>query len=848
MSGTPFLQAALRDADVTELDPRGLMPLDEARAIVADATTFTRDVADRVWAALLSLGDAAEACREAGRLTWDFHVRGMGNLALVERYGDGILPWLASRVDGGTLRNVPWCVLPCLLALPTEGALRVALTASRVDARLAHEQDGAEADEHDVAADWIDHHPGVGLPLLARWAEAGEPRAEAVLRDRAAALGGVVREILVDALGELDAARIVQRFELPSGELPPDVQAALDRAPVATGPGGAEPKGPPWSIALLDRAAASYELPLWDNANFTCGAVRVSAYASRHGDVLAIQQIVHWPGAQIGVGREVAVFGPGATRGLSELVVPEADVAPVELDAEGLISVDGVTNALRLWGDRDVAGARVADRGGVHLIPQPMPPEHNLVSVRGVDVAVDYHLPDRYELDADARATLRLVTPDETLLAALCLEHRDQVMLTGAELAARLTLPEGAVHLFDIDEPSWPSAGEPASSSADLVCIVEALRQRRALREVPRAVEALGVIDWYLRCAELRFFDGGDAWPASDGPIRRPLPEARAAVSPYQERLLELGWPHLAQILHAPGYNVPGGARQTVEYLIAQPGPALRLHWPRNAAALWARAIARAERRFALDDAGVAAAFGDDRLMFAAEAAALVAGFVARGVVAPVWAAADLPLVLEGLVGVDATIEAFAAGLAAAGDAAFAADRPAVARAVFELGFVLRRAPEADVLLTGGSGRRPERTRAQLVARLAEVVPAGAANDVARAVALVTEGRAGAERCARTELDLTHLVAPGDRAWARARLAAGDLAPAEPDAQVAWLGGDAVLERYAARAADVADPAWAATQLAALRSPQAAVALRALRAAHPAAREAIDALLAARPA
>lgn len=824
MAERRFLDAALRDSDLEARDERGLLPLDDARAIVAATTTYTRDVSDRAWAALLSLADADEACREAKRITWDFHVRAFDNLALIERYGDGILPWLASRVEDGTLRDVPWCVRPCVLALATEDALRLALSVERVDRRLSHEQDGSPAPEAALARDWVDAHPGVGLPLLARWAEAGDARAEALLRDRAAALGGLVREVLVEAVGELAAARLAARFELPASSLSPEIEAVLARA--ADGP-VAEPKGPPWSIATLDQAAAGYDLPLWDNANFTCGAMRVSAFASRHGDVLAIQSIVHWPGASIGVGREVAVFGPGATQGTSELVVPESDTETLHLDDAANVLVDGVTNGLNIWGDHDASGAPIEGVGGRLLVPQPMPPEHVLVSVRGADLTVDAHLPDVVELEDADLATLRLVTPDEALLVALCVEHRDQVMLTGPELAELLELPDGAIHVFDVDDPSWPTAGQPASSSPDLVCIVEALRRRKQLAELPSAGETYTPIDWLLRCAELRYFDGGDAWAINDQPVRRALPEARIGATPYHEHLLALGWPHVTQILHAPSYNAPGGARQTVAYLIAQPAPALRLHWPRNAAALWARAIGRAAQRFDVDDPGVAAALDDDRLMFPAEAAAVVAAFVASGGVAPAWAAADLAIVLEGLVGVDATVEAFAAALA--GSRVLDGDHPAIARAVFELGFVLRRAADADVLLTGGGGRRPERPRAALIDRLAALIPAEPRGDVARALALVCHGRAAAERHARAELDLAHVIAPDDRAWVRDRLLAGDLAPSAPDVALVWLAGDDLLDRYAQRIADVADPAFLVTQLEALRSPRAQMLANTLR-------------------
>ncbi|MBE7452144.1 MAG: hypothetical protein HS111_25670 [Kofleriaceae bacterium] len=95
----------------------GPMPLAQARATLAGVDAFTRERGDELWAALLSLEDAAELVAVASRLRWEFHPRGFDNVDLHARYGDGIVPWLATRLDeGGVLHNQPWCVVPCLLA------------------------------------------------------------------------------------------------------------------------------------------------------------------------------------------------------------------------------------------------------------------------------------------------------------------------------------------------------------------------------------------------------------------------------------------------------------------------------------------------------------------------------------------------------------------------------------------------------------------------------------------------------------------------------------------------------------------------------------------------------------
>lgn len=118
----PQVTDAVRGGGVAILDGRGLMRLADARALLAGAAAFVRGddgdaahtpagfvlTSDRLWAALLSLADAAEFVAVATRLRWEFHPRGFDNVDLHRRYGDAIVPWLATRVDGaGVLHNQP---------------------------------------------------------------------------------------------------------------------------------------------------------------------------------------------------------------------------------------------------------------------------------------------------------------------------------------------------------------------------------------------------------------------------------------------------------------------------------------------------------------------------------------------------------------------------------------------------------------------------------------------------------------------------------------------------------------------------------------------------------------------
>lgn len=172
------VEAAIWHGGVEHPDARGLMPLDEARARLAAVTVFERgegrlmpgrgcvDDSDVLWAALLSLADAEEACAAAARLEWRHPPRGFDNIDLYERYGEGILPFIETRVRGDRLLNEPWCVVPCLMACDSDEAFELAMRVSRDTA-------GNRLDTV-----WLDRHPTRGTRLLGeRIARSGDPRA-----------------------------------------------------------------------------------------------------------------------------------------------------------------------------------------------------------------------------------------------------------------------------------------------------------------------------------------------------------------------------------------------------------------------------------------------------------------------------------------------------------------------------------------------------------------------------------------------------------------------------------------------------------------------------------------------
>ena len=234
------LAAALRDATFApeQRDARGLMPLDDARALIREATHVTRDNLDAVWLALCSLESGEELLCLAGGLAWDHPPRGKENLALLERYGAGLLPWLKSRCEGGTLVNHPWCVLPCLMAMAHPGALELLLSVDGVAAEVGAMRawqftretvrpryGSVEEDAVREALTWVRRHPDLAWPTLVRLAEV-RPRAAEVLRRLATAAPAAVAAQLAATGG----ADLVARLSLPTHLTVDAILARLDAA------------------------------------------------------------------------------------------------------------------------------------------------------------------------------------------------------------------------------------------------------------------------------------------------------------------------------------------------------------------------------------------------------------------------------------------------------------------------------------------------------------------------------------------------------------------------------------------------------------------------------------------
>ncbi|GAA1396552.1 hypothetical protein ACFQZ4_11515 [Catellatospora coxensis] len=437
----PGLRAAIKDACLPEHDARGLMPLATARQWLAGRTVYEQGTgaisggrhvleSDTTWAALVSLADAAEFVAQARRLRWRFHVRGKDNIALMERYGGGVLPWLADRVDEhGVLHNVPWCVLPCLLASGAPEAFDIAARVRAVTEQLDTRTWRSAGCDTEVLGWWVVRHPEPGYRLLAQ-------RAEAADEVGVAAVGALFRtdprgtaQRLAAAVGEVAARTLLDRLGLIVPPLPERVRALLEQAPVLDVAAGA-----PVSLTELDEVFEDGLGPMWTNANYYCAAMRLTGFAVPGGTDGLVFQSVTTGLADANVELEFHRFGFGLPAG------PQWSLSRELLGGE--------------------EAERLAEASGEEQVTLP----NGVVRLGVRPVAV------RGRLDA--------------LMVALTAgrAERDRVFLDGTQLKQAVGLPETARELFVLD--AWDHADlddRLPSEWEDIVLAVEALRGRRAI-------------------------------------------------------------------------------------------------------------------------------------------------------------------------------------------------------------------------------------------------------------------------------------------------------------------------------------------------------------------------------
>ena len=278
----------------TSLDARGYLPLERARAIVREATRFSRDGeprSDLLWAALLSLEDGSELAREGARLAWEFpYLRGWDNEDAVIRYGAGALPWLEAMLDthGPAVSSLPsgpfYFVGTHLLAIGPEAA--------RAVLRVVRDGD-ADPDGLGFVSAWLDRHGTPAWRALGLLSQEGHPPARRAIEALARRSPSRVKKQLGASFAAAMGASAERGLEVAS------VTRALEASSI---------------LAILDAAARtpiSDRLP-WPTlvasaGHFEVHAMRVVAARAKkgddwgvlvevvQGDALASEEDARWP-------------------------------------------------------------------------------------------------------------------------------------------------------------------------------------------------------------------------------------------------------------------------------------------------------------------------------------------------------------------------------------------------------------------------------------------------------------------------------------------------------------------------------------------------------------------------
>ena len=815
-----FLKAAIRDAAVTA-DARGLMPLAEARALVGALDVYEKGASedssvlgsDRAWAALLSLENGDEFLKAALRIRFKFHVRGHDNLAAFERYGSVILPWISAAIDArGTLRNVPWCLYPCLLAIGTADALEVAFRIHGVSGELDEpttetetENDHADPPEAEsseespprlgAAPAWVAKALPTRLGLVADRARSSR-RAAALLGHLVGDLGVPGLEILRAHLGTQEAVEVLLGalgIAIPRAD--PEIEAALSGLPCA-----AVPAGPPWSVALLDQDDM---FPYWnvlDGYETPC-AIRVSAFGAESGDVLVVQRITHDERASEPGTRHIAVYGPGARAVAAGGYVPllsEADTQATHLPT-GDGWVRGISEVAEVYGDADAYGVAVPDAYKERKLRNPMPHAGALVAISGTegDVEIAPQLPSEWGAIALRAASgdpaladkmLRSIGDREGALWLLVHNHREKLFLNEAGLRALGSIPTDGELLFELDDPPLPHIymDRPPSKTAPWPLFCEALRRRVKLD--PRRIEHVDVLFERLRWTEGR---GGpeDCWGPEMTPCAPELPRGIGATA-HADLLLSRGFPHGVRLLHQHPHN--DSPEAVFDWLIAQPELPLRSYWAREIAV-----------RFVRHAGADPNARENGAWIYENEARRIVGGllFRAASTLSPL-ACEHVTLLLEAFIGASALLEAVVSALTAIPEANRGADRLDGFHALLAIGWVLRRAISAEAL-----------EQKRLLVELSADFPRE--GDLGRALDLVLFGAEAAKRSARTA---SECLFSSDRARIEQVLGT---TPIPLDLQFAVALGEQVFDSWDTQNIGDADKSRFADDLRLLSSPRA---------------------------
>ena len=285
----------LERAGLEGLDERGLMPPEDERATLAGAVALgggTRTTASskgtgrwRRWSVwrTLSLADAAEFVAMVVPLRWDRPLWADAFDAIGERYGDGALPWVESRIRDDSVLDDPMLGITSLLwRSRSPEAFDLAARISEISSVLPWLP---EPDEPGALATRILDRPEAGSALLTRrlltGGEASPLLANAVRTLYLADPRGTRQRIRagLDPAGAARLDSLLDRLGLVERPLPEAVRAALDAAPVA-----ALPPSLPGAIEQYDWYTEQERHSLcWIDFEVFCAAMRLTAYVTPGG-------------------------------------------------------------------------------------------------------------------------------------------------------------------------------------------------------------------------------------------------------------------------------------------------------------------------------------------------------------------------------------------------------------------------------------------------------------------------------------------------------------------------------------------------------------------------------------
>jgi hypothetical protein len=212
-----------------------------------------------------------------------------------------------------------------------------------------------------------------------------------------------------------------------------------------------------------------FEYPMWDNANYFTGAMRVTGFVCSAGEALVWEGLVTGLG-DAGLRREVTVH--------AAFPLPRAWC----VHTEAILAEDAVS----AWA------------GGA--------PSRVFVPKLAAKVSLDI---DGTGLSKQDQALLgKTLGPSARLLVRLGQRpYRAKVFASAKQLAREAGLPAGARLLFSFDDFLLPTACEPASSAPDIVAMVDALAAHTRIAKLPsHPLHPLhGLLD---RCRTLGGWDG----------------------------------------------------------------------------------------------------------------------------------------------------------------------------------------------------------------------------------------------------------------------------------------------------------------------------------------------------